>query len=168
MPVTERARHHAYTKLTETVGAEAADVIMELLPIHPTADLVTRTDFQAGIIRLQGEMAEVRAELRGEMAEVRAELRGEMADLRTELRGEMTDLRTELQGDMAELRSDLRDDMAELRTELQVDMAELRSQLLGTSNDLENSLRGEMARMYRWGAGVVGANAIAVVTALMT
>lgn len=110
MPVSERARHHAYTRLTETVGAAAADVIMELLPTHPTAELVTRTDFQAGIIRLQGEMAE----LRGEMATQRADLQSDMAELRSELRSEMAELRSELRSEMAELGTGLRGEMARL------------------------------------------------------
>ena len=112
MPVTERDRNTAYNKLTETIGPEVADVIMELLPLQPAAELVTRTDLQATTTRLQGEMAE---------------LRGEMAELRAELKGEMTELR------------------AELRTEF----------------------RTEIGKLYRWGAGAIAANGIAVVTALV-
>ena len=70
------------------------------------------------------------------------ELRGEMA----ELRGEMAELR----GEMAELRAELRSDMAELRTELRGEMLDLR------------------VHLQRLVVAGMGANAVAVVTALMT
>ena len=67
------------------------------------------------------------------------ELRGEMAELRSELRGEMTELRGELRGEMIDLRHELRGEMLDLRIHLQ--------------------------RLLVAG---MAANAVAVVTALMT
>ena len=63
-----------------------------------------------------------------------------------ELRGEMAELR----GEMAELRAELRSDMAELRTELRGEMLDLR------------------VHLQRLVVAGMGANAVAVVTALMT
>ena len=63
-----------------------------------------------------------------------------------ELRGEMAELR----GEMAELRAELRNDMAELRTELRGEMLDLR------------------VHLQRLVVAGMGANAVAVVTALMT
>ena len=116
MPVTEGDRHRAFTKISETMGPDVANVLMELLPLRPATELVTQGDLLAATTRLQGEMAE----LRGEMAE----LRGEMAELRAELRGDLA---------------------------------------LQTAE-----LRNEISRIYRWGAGVMAANAVAVITALVT
>ena len=73
-------------------------------------------------------------------------LRGEMATLAADLRGEMATLAADLRGEMAELRTDLRNEMAELRSEV----------------------RKEIAGLQRWGAGVIAANAITVITVLLT
>ena len=56
----------------------------------------------------------------------------------------------ELRGEMAELRAELRSDMAELRTELRREMLDLR------------------VHLQRLVVAGMGANAVAVVTALMT
>ena len=92
MAITEQDRRNLFNGLEDTLGPEAANNLMELLPNTPAAQLVTREDMHANTALLHGEMAELRAELRGEMAE----LRGEMAELRAELRGEMAELRGEM------------------------------------------------------------------------
>ncbi len=69
-------------------------------------------------------------------------LRGEMAELRADVHGEMVELR----GEMAELRSEFRGDIAEFRGEMKV----------------------EIGNLYRWGAGIIVANGVAVITALIT
>jgi uncharacterized protein involved in exopolysaccharide biosynthesis len=79
--------------------------------------------------------------------------RSDMAATTTMLRSEMSQLRAELRGEMAELRGE----MAELRAELRGEMAELRAEV-----------RQEIAGLQRWMAGVVAANAIAVITVLVT
>ena len=75
MAITEQDRRNLFNGLEDTLGPEAANNLMELLPNTPAAQLVTREDMHANTALLHGEMAELRAELRGEMAE----LRGEMA-----------------------------------------------------------------------------------------
>ena len=72
--------------------------------------------------------------------------RTDMHSFGGELRGEMAELR----GEMAELRAELRSDMAELRTELRGEMLDLR------------------VHLQRLVVAGMGANAVAVVTALMT
>lgn len=139
MSVTERDRRLVFDRLVEAIGPEAANSLMELLPFQPTTELVTRSDMAASSSLLRGEMAELRGDLQSQMAELRTELRGEMAELRSDLQGEMAELRAELRGEMAELRGE----MAALRGEL----------------------KGEF---YRWGAVIVGANTIAMITALIT
>lgn len=62
-----------------------------------------------------------------------------------------------LRGEMAELRAEFKSDIAELRAELKSDMARL-----------EAGFGVEIGRLYRWGAAVVAANAIAMITALVT
>ena len=86
---------------------------------------------------------------RQDLAATTTMLRGEMAELRAELKGEMAELR----GEMAELRGE----MAELRGE----MAELRGEFIG----FKGEMKGEF---YRWGVAVVAANAVGMITAILT
>lgn len=57
-----------------------------------------------------------------------------------------------LRGEMAELRADLKGEMAELRGEV---------------SELRGEIKAEIGNLYRWGAGVMVANGVAVVTALI-
>ncbi len=158
MSVTDRERRHVFTMLEQAVGLEAAESMMELLPFQSSADLATRSDLNATTVLLQGQMAELRSELTGEMVELRTELRSEMAALKAELRGEMATLSTEL-------RTELRSEMATLSTELRSEMVTLNAELRGEMAALRGELKGEF---YRWGAVIVGANTVAVITALLT
>ncbi len=81
MAVSERDRRLLFDRLENTLGSEAADSMMELLPDKPTSQLATRDDVTATAIALRGELAELRSELRGEMAELRVEVRTEIAGL---------------------------------------------------------------------------------------
>lgn len=72
--------------------------------------------------------------------------REDLAATTSVLRGEMAELR----GEMARLAAELRGEMAELRAELRGELAQLRGDT------------------QRWMAGIVAANAVAVVTALVT
>jgi len=138
MPVSESNRNLVYQAFTSHWSTPVAEVVMELLFTQPTTDLATQQDIHANTTLLRADMGELRAELTGDMTE----LRGEMAELRAELKGEMAELRGELKGEAAELRGE----MAELR----------------------GDLKAEVGNLYRWGAGVIMANGIAVVTALVT
>lgn len=93
MSITERERRDIYNGLETSLGSDAANNLMQLLPYQPADTLVTRTDMHANTTMLRGEMAELRADLRGEMAE----LRGEMVELRAELRGDMDRLHGTMQ-----------------------------------------------------------------------
>ena len=54
----------------------------------------------------------------------------------------------------------MRGQMAELRGQ----MAELRGEMA----ELRGELKADIGNLYRWGAGVMAANGIAVITALIT
>ncbi|NNC79171.1 MAG: DUF1640 domain-containing protein [Acidimicrobiales bacterium] len=139
MKVSNARRLQVYESLGEHLGTEAADTIMELLPIHPEPNLVTRTDMHANTLMLRGEMAALSSELKNDMTELRSELREEMTELRTDLRTEMAELRSELRGEMAELRSDLTSEMSR-----------------------------RFDSQTRWGVALIGSNIAALVTALAT
>ena len=74
---------------------------------------------------------------------------------------------TMLRGEMAEMRAELKTEMGELRTELTGDMSELRTELTGAMSDLRVDVRTEIAGLQKWAAGILAANGIAVVTALV-
>ena len=76
-------------------------------------------------------------------------------------RDDMHAFGTGLRGEMAELRGELVSDMAELRTELRGDMAELRGDMVSEMA----ALRGHVERLV---ASAVAANAVAVVTVLVS
>ncbi len=107
---------------------------------QPVAEIVMELLFTqpTGELVTQADLHANTSLLRGEIAELRAELRGEMAELRAELRGEIAELR----GEIAELR--------------------------GEMTNLRGELKADIGNLYRWGAGVMVANGIAVVTALIT
>ena len=149
MPMSEGQRRDIYTSLEGAHGPDVATNIMELLPRIPHDELATRDDLAANTQVLRGEMAQLGAELRGEMAQLGAELRTEMAQLGAELRGEMAQLGAELRGEMVELRADMRTEMAELRS------------------TLVTEFRTETARLYRWGAALIAANAVTSIAVLL-
>ncbi len=74
----------------------------------------------------------------------------------TLLRGEIAELRAEVRGEIAGVRGEI----AEVRGEI----AELRGDLTG----LRGELKADIGNLYRWGVGIIVANGIAVVTALIT
>lgn len=145
MNISQQDRHNLFTQLQSALGDPAAGNLMELLPLQPNSELVTRAD-----------MASLRDALRGEMAELRGELKGDMAELRADMRSEMGELRVEMRSEMGELRADMRSEMGELRVELKADMA-----------GLDGRLSLEMGRLYRWGAAVVAANTVTTLTVLI-
>ncbi|MEL6983199.1 MAG: hypothetical protein AAFO29_12310 [Actinomycetota bacterium] len=59
-----------------------------------------------------------------------------------------------------------RSDLTAMGTLLRGEMAELRAELKGEMAELRADVRTEIAGLQRWMAGIVAANAVAVVTAL--
>ena len=67
MSVTEQQRRLLFDRLSEAIGDEATNVMAELLPFHPSTELVTRSDLAATTTMLRGEMAELRGELKADI-----------------------------------------------------------------------------------------------------
>lgn len=59
-----------------------------------------------------------------------------------------------------------RSDLTAMGTLLRGEMAELRAELKGEMAELRADVRTEIAGLQRWMAGIMAANAVAVVTAL--
>jgi hypothetical protein len=71
--VSDHDRDDLYVAVVESLGAGAADTLMELLPPVGWTDVARKSD----IAELRGEMAE----LRGEMAQLRAHVDGQLPKL---------------------------------------------------------------------------------------
>ncbi|HVM39766.1 MAG TPA: hypothetical protein VM618_03175 [Acidimicrobiia bacterium] len=102
--------------LTERLGAEATNTLLERLPVTPVSDLATKADLAILRGELLDEMGKIRGDigtLRGEFGDVKGDigtLRGEFGQLKGqfgELRGEFGELR----GEFGELRADIADTM---------------------------------------------------------
>jgi hypothetical protein len=64
--VTDAQRRHLYEGLTQAVGDERADTMMELLPPVSWSDVARRGD----IAELRGEVAQLRGEMKGQFAKL--------------------------------------------------------------------------------------------------
>ena len=82
-------------------------------------DLNRKVD--AGFVRLEGDIRDLRTETIG----IRAEFKAEMEGLRTEISGEVDSTRTEVKGAIDGLRTE----MLDLRTELKGDIVALRGEM---------------------------------------
>lgn len=64
---SEPARHALYNRLTDVLGAEHADVLIESLPMQPATELATKTDIarlESQIARLDAKVDDLAASLR--------------------------------------------------------------------------------------------------------
>ncbi len=81
MTLTEEGRHRLHTSLTEAIGADAANTLMEMLPPVGWADVATKRDLDHLATGLRAELVELRSDVRVQLADLRSEL----SDLRSEL-----------------------------------------------------------------------------------
>jgi len=149
MSVSEADRNMVYQAFTTNLSQPVAEVIMELLFTKPTGELATQADLHANTTILRGEFAEFRSEIRGEFTDFRSEINAEFTDFRNEINAEFTDFRNEVRREIVGVRADIVD----VRGEIQ---------------QLRGEMKAEIGNLYRWGAGIMVANGIAVVTALLT
>ena len=127
MPASEEERLALLSRLTETLGADAARTLMESLPPMHWDQIATKDDLRALEERLvhkfMGEMhkftsglAEINGRVDGEFGKVYGEfanVRGEIKEVRgevKEVRGEVKEVRgevRELRGEIKELRGSI-------------------------------------------------------------
>lgn len=72
MAISEAARSDLYTGLSEVIGPERAEVLMNAIPLHDLDEVATK-----------GDMATLKAELKGDLATLKAELKADIAELET-------------------------------------------------------------------------------------
>jgi len=152
MALTDVKRQRLVGKLTEVIGEEATETLMEQLPPIPWREFATKRDLEASEGRLRAEIvasesrqgARIDAlaaqvsdlqrdvgELRGDLGEFKGEVRSEFA----EIRGELSDFKGEVCGEFAEIRgelSELKGAQVELRGELHIVMARQTKHLVVT------------------------------------
>ena len=134
MAISEHDRRVMYDGLTQALGGEVADLLMDHLPPVGWADVATKRDLEHTTVMHRVDLDAAVAHLRADMVDFGGQLRTEMADLGGQLRTEMADLGGQLRTEMADLGGQLRTEMAGIRTEMA---------------DLRGDLTQEMARQTR-------------------
>ena len=122
----------------------------------PVSEAERNLVYQAFVNHLSEPVAEVVMELLFTQPTNDPATQGDLHANTTLLRGEISELRgefAELKGEFAELKGDF----VELRAEVRGDIAVLRGEM-----------KADIGNLYRWGAGVMAANGIAVITALLS
>ena len=129
MPASEEERLALLSRLTETLGADAARTLMESLPPTHWDQIATKDDLRALEERLvhkftsemnkfTGEFAKINGRVDGEFGKVYGELanvRGEIREVRGEIRevrGEVKEVRgevKEVRGEVKELRGEIKE-----------------------------------------------------------
>jgi len=74
MSVTEHRRNQLYNTLTEKLGAEEADTMVDLLPPVGWADVATKRDLDYVVAQLRLEMAEMREQAHRDLTGVEKRL----------------------------------------------------------------------------------------------
>lgn len=92
MAISEAARSDLYNGLSQVLGPERAETLMNAIPLHDLDEVATK----------------------GDLALLAADLRSEMGDIRSEMAG----LRAELKTDIAELRADMIIEIGALRSSM--------------------------------------------------
>lgn len=82
MPISEAARSDLYTGLSEVIGPERAETLMNAIPLHDLDEVATRGDIamvKGYIALIKADIVEARAELKSDIANLRAEIKADMA-----------------------------------------------------------------------------------------
>ena len=139
MAISEHDRRVMYDGLTQALGGEVADLLMDHLPPVGWADVATKRDLEHTTVMHRVDLDAAVAHLRADMVDFGGQLRTEMADLGG---APVADL---AQPEMADLGGQLRTEMADLGGQLRTEMAGIRTEMA----DLRGDLTQEMARQTR-------------------
>ena len=114
MPASEEERLALLSRLTGTLGADAARTLMESLPPTHWDQIATKDDLRALEERLVHKFTSALAELSGRVDGEFGRIDGKFASVRgeiSEVRGEVR----ELKGELREVRGELREVRGELK-----------------------------------------------------
>ena len=125
MAVDERARRHLHDRLSQTLGPDAADTLMDELHSLGRDQLVTKHDLELSKAATREEFTRLRGEMREEFAAVRGEMHAGFAAVRGEMREEFAAVRGEMHAGFAAVRGEMREEFATVRGEMDTMRGEL-------------------------------------------
>ena len=125
MALTHTQRTSMFNTLTEFMGQDDAETLMEHLPPSGWDNVATKDDLRVGFAELNAVVAKGFAQAAIERAEIRAEAAAERAQIRTEAAAERAQIRTEAATQWAEIRSETATQWAEIRSETATQWAEI-------------------------------------------
>ncbi|MBW3668031.1 MAG: hypothetical protein KY443_02345 [Actinobacteria bacterium] len=130
MTITEESRNDLYQGLTEVLGKQRANTLMEHLPPGGWKEVATKQDLRELRSDMRAEFAEFRGEMRTDFEEFRGEVRAEFEEFRGEVRAELAVFRGEVRTDFQEFRGEMCKDFQDFRGEVSAEFAEFRGEML--------------------------------------
>ena len=125
MPASEEERLALLSRLTETLGADAARTLMESLPPTHWDQIATKDDLRAFEERLVHKFTGEMHKITGEFAKINGRVDGEFGKVYGELanvRGEIKEVRGEVKEVRGEVR-ELRGEIKELRGSISLEIS---------------------------------------------
>ena len=147
--MSETKRQNVIKQLTETIGEEAAEALMESIPPFDWHQIATKDDLGRALQALTAEVNGQFAQVRGEIRRVEGELSIAIAALAEKLAEQTAAHSTEMRG--------LAEKLAEQTAAHSTEMAAM-----------SDRISGKVDRAVHWAAGAVVAVAVAVAGAAAT
>ncbi len=146
LAMTEQERFALHNKLTETIGSEVANTLMEHLPPLAWDQIATKEDLNIRFGALDGQIGAIQTEIKGVQHQIDAQgtaLRCEMSELRGDLHTDISKLRSEVSSDIGTLRSD----MNEFRTDMTTQFGQFRSELQGELGQFRAEINSDIGTL---------------------
>ena len=171
MPMSETKRQNVIKQLTETIGEEAAEALMESIPPFDWHQIATKDDLARALQALTAEVNGQFAQVRGEIRRVEGELSIAIAALAEKHSTQMQGLAEKLAEQTAVHSTQMQGLAEKHSTQMQGLAEKLAEQTAAHSTEMaamSDRISGKVDRAVHWAAGTVVAVAVAVAGAAAT